>query len=187
MRRSSTPTASRSDQCQERSGGRCEPGKIHQADRVYVSDLCHRQSDHRRTETDDARSMAVSRPTRPRPHAVCLHAILSVMSSVCKTCGAVWAGPSIGRLWHCDSASIRKVNKSAAQPYKVEKIKNNPVRRTLCECGQVAVRSSSCDARSQVCQRCHDCEVGGYGTRLAKGSAGEAYSVRLSGFNASDL
>ena len=109
------------------------------------------------------------------------------MSAICKVCAKVWAGPSLGRLYHCDSETIAKIDQTKAQPYKVEKIASKVLGRTVCECGQPAVRPSSCDARSFVCQRCHDCEIGGYGTRLARGSAGEAYTVRLSGFNKSDL
>ncbi len=109
------------------------------------------------------------------------------MSAVCKVCAKIWAGPSLGRLYHCDSETIRKIDQSAEQPYKVKQIGERLSGRTVCECGQTAVRPSSCDARSSVCQRCYDCEIGGYGSRLARGSAGESYTVRLSGFNKSDL
>jgi hypothetical protein len=101
------------------------------------------------------------------------------MSSICKVCAKVWAGPSLGRLYHCDSETIRKIDQSAEQPYKVKQIGERLSGRTVCECGQPAVRPSSCDARSSVCQRCHDCEIGGYGTRLAKSPGIETYAVRL--------
>ena len=109
------------------------------------------------------------------------------MSAICKVCAKIWAGPSLGRLYHCDSETIAKIDQTKAQPYPVEKIAGKVLGRTVCECGQPAVRPSSCDARSSVCQRCHDCEIGGYGSKLARGSAGESYTVRLSGFSKSDL
>ena len=101
------------------------------------------------------------------------------MSAVCKVCGAVWAGPSLGRLYHCDSETIHKIDQSAEQPYKVKQIGERLSGRTVCECGQTAVRPSSCDARSSVCQRCYQCEIGGYGSRLAKSTGVETYAVRL--------
>ena len=101
------------------------------------------------------------------------------MSAVCKFCAKIWAGPSLGRLYHCDSETIRKIDRTAEQPYKVNRLGERLSGRTVCECGQTAVRPSSCDARSSVCQRCYQCEIGGYGSRLARSTGVETYAVRL--------
>ena len=176
MRPSSTPTASRSDQCQDRSGGCCEPRQVHPSDRVDVSDLCHRPANHRRPATDDARPLAVSRPARSWPHAVCLHAVQLVMSAVCKTCGAVWAGASLGRLWHCRTGQVR-----AKKPAVVVEIAPAQEPRRMCECGQVATTTSAVTSRPDpVCQRCYDCEKKNQ-RNFGKGSDSitEGYKVRM--------
>jgi hypothetical protein len=101
------------------------------------------------------------------------------MSAVCQVCGKVWAGPTLGRINHCDSKTRAKIDATKAQPYKVEKAGERLSGRTVCECGQEAVRASSCDTSSRVCQRCYDCEIGGYSIRPAKARADHTYKVRL--------
>ena len=101
------------------------------------------------------------------------------MSAVCQVCGAVWGGPTLGRLNHCDSATRPKIDATKAQPYKVEKIAGKVLGRTVCECGQPAVRPSSCDTGAKVCQRCYDCELGGYSVRPVKATPDHTYRVRL--------
>ena len=101
------------------------------------------------------------------------------MSAVCQVCGKVWGGPSLGRINHCDSKTRAKIDQTAEQPYKVEKIASKVLGRTVCECGQEAVIASSCDTSSRVCQRCHDCEIGGYSIKPAKPRADHSYAVRI--------
>ena len=101
------------------------------------------------------------------------------MSAVCTVCGAVWGGPTLGRLYHCDSATRAKIDQTKAQPYKVEKIASKVLGRTVCECGKPAVRPSSCDTSAKVCQRCHDCELGGYSVRPVRAKVDHTYRVRL--------
>jgi hypothetical protein len=101
------------------------------------------------------------------------------MSAVCQVCGKVWGGPTLGRINHCDSKTRAKIDQTAEQPYKVEKIASKVLGRTVCECGQEAVRASSCDTSSRVCQRCYECEIGGYSIRPAKPTADHSYRVRL--------
>ena len=101
------------------------------------------------------------------------------MSAVCTVCGKVWGGPSLGRINHCDSKTRAKIDEKAEQPYKVEKIAGKILGRTVCECGQEAVRASSCDTSSRVCQRCYDCELGGYSIKPAKPRADHSYAVRI--------
>ena len=101
------------------------------------------------------------------------------MSAVCQVCGAVWAGATLGRLYHCDSKTRAKIDATKAQPYKVEKIAGKVLGRTVCECGQPAVRPSSCDTSAKVCQRCFDCEIGGYSVKPVKATPDHTYRVRL--------
>ena len=101
------------------------------------------------------------------------------MSAVCATCGKVWAGATLGRLYHCDSATIAKIDQTKEQPHKVEKIAGKVLGRIVCECGQPTVRASSCDTGAKVCQRCYDCEFGGYSIRPPKPTADHTYKVRL--------
>jgi hypothetical protein len=102
------------------------------------------------------------------------------MSAVCATCGAVWAGATLGRLYHCDSATIAKIDQTKEQPYKVEKIAGKVLGRIVCECGQTAVRASSCDTGAKVCQRCYDCEKKNQRNfSKGSGSIGETYKVRM--------
>jgi len=101
------------------------------------------------------------------------------VSAVCQVCGAVWAGPTLGRLYHCDSKTRAKIDATKAQPYKVEKIAGKVLGRTVCECGQPAVRPSSCDTSAKVCQRCFECEIGGYSVKPVKTTPDHTYRVRL--------
>ena len=101
------------------------------------------------------------------------------MSAACDVCGKVWGGPTLGRLYHCDSATIAKIDQTKEQPHKVEKIAGKVLGRIVCECGQPTVRASSCDTGAKVCQRCYDCEFGGYSIRPPKPTADHTYKVRL--------
>ena len=101
------------------------------------------------------------------------------MKHICEVCGKVWGGPTLGRLYHCDSATIAKIDQTKEQPHKVEKIAGKVLGRIVCECGQPAVRASSCDTGAKVCQRCYDCEFGGYSIRPPKPTADHTYKVRL--------
>ena len=101
------------------------------------------------------------------------------MKHICEVCGKVWGGPTLGRLYHCDSATIAKIDQTKEQPHKVEKIAGKVLGRIVCECGQPTVRASSCDTGAKVCQRCYDCEIGGYSIRPPKPTADHTYKVRL--------
>ena len=101
------------------------------------------------------------------------------MKHICEVCGKVWGGPTLGRLYHCDSATIAKIDQTKEQPHKVEKIAGRVLGRIVCECGQPTVRASSCDTGAKVCQRCYDCEFGGYSIRPPKPTADHTYKVRL--------
>ena len=101
------------------------------------------------------------------------------MKHICEVCGKVWGGPTLGRLYHCDSATIAKIDQTKEQPHKVEKIAGKVLGRIVCECGQPTVRASSCDTGAKVCQRCYDCEFGGYSIRPPKPTADHTYKVRL--------
>ena len=98
------------------------------------------------------------------------------MSAVCKTCGAVWAGASLGRLWHCRTGQVR-----AKKHAVVVEIAPTQEFRRMCECGQVATTTSAVTSRPDpVCQRCYDCEKSGqrdFG-KCGEGSLG-TYAVRL--------
>ena len=98
------------------------------------------------------------------------------MSAVCKTCGLVWAGPSLGRLWLCRTGQVR-----AKKPTVVIQTTPEQEPRRMCECGQVATTTSAVTSRPDpVCQRCYDCEKKGqrdFG-KCGGGSLG-TYAVRL--------
>ena len=98
------------------------------------------------------------------------------MSAVCKTCGAVWAGASLGRLWHCRTGQVR-----AKKHAVVVEIAPAQELRRMCECGQVATTTSAVTSRPDpVCQRCYDCEKKNQ-RNFGKGSdlIGEGYKVRM--------
>ena len=66
---------------------------------------------------------------------------------VCKTCGGLW-----GTAGHN--------NRCPQKTYTLE--------GKFCECGNPATTTSAVSSRPDpVCQRCHDCEKGGYTTHLS--------------------
>ena len=69
-------------------------------------------------------------------------------------CGSVWAGASLGRMFHCRPRKALKIKEK-----KRDAVKQIDKGERRCECGQIATTTSAVTSHSDpVCQRCHDCE-----------------------------
>ena len=76
------------------------------------------------------------------------------MSEICEMCGGVWAGASLGRMFHCRPRKALKIKEK-----KRDAVKQIDKGGRRCECGQPATTFSAVTSRTDpVCQRCHDCE-----------------------------
>ena len=96
------------------------------------------------------------------------------MSAVCTVCGKVWGGPTLGKMFHCKPLKpVRIKQKKSDLPAVINDQK-------MCECGSVATTTSAVSSRPDpVCQRCHDCELGGYTINHPKPTTDHTYAVRL--------
>lgn len=134
MRRSSRPTASRSGQCQERSGGCFEAARSKR--KALLDDGCaehHHRADapEEASQTERPESVYLCPVARPHRQAIHLHAVLHVMIKICEVCGKPADTPTHGR--YCRPKNL------------------------YCDCGNLA--SNWRKWRDGICQRCVDIEL----------------------------
>ena len=91
-------------------------------------------------------------------------------------CGGVWAGASLGRMFHCrPRKALKRKEKKRDGVQQIDKGEKR------CECGELATTTSAVTSRKDpVCQRCYDCEKINQ-RNFAKGSdsIGATYKVRM--------
>lgn len=76
------------------------------------------------------------------------------MTANCEMCGQVWAGASLGKMFHC-----RPRKALATKEKKRDAVQQIDKGERWCECGELATTFSAVTSHNdKVCQRCHDCE-----------------------------
>lgn len=95
---------------------------------------------------------------------------------MCEMCGQVWAGVTLGRMFHCrPRKALKRKEKKREDAKQIDKGEKR------CECGQPATTFSAVTSHSdKVCQRCHDCEkINQRNFSKGSDSIGATYKVRM--------